>query len=255
MSSKKTEKASRATKFKILRNHAPEYTPAKMRCDVCISKKNDEWEMARDHFNRFNTTAIIGRQGSGKTSLMVHLVERLYKKKVHRIYVFMPETSMASLKNNIFEDLPADQIYHELDAENLWKVEEKVQKDAAKGWHSLIIYDDVQSALKDKTTLITLKRFIANQRHLHLVNLILMQNFYSMDKGLRELINNLIFFKLDKSQTRKIFDNVMEMTQSKFLALNRFIFDKPREWCCVNLPSGRIYKKWDEVDLGDDDEN
>ena len=169
--------------MKLKINDKPKITKIKFSCDEPIHKKLDEYELTKDFLNKYNTTAFIGVQGSGKTSLLVNIVKILYKKCFHYIYVFMPETSRASLDNNIFEkNLPEDQIYDELTLENIIELYEKLKENSSNGYKSLVIYDDVQKSLKDYQILKNLKSIIANQRHLKVVNLILLQNFFALDK-------------------------------------------------------------------------
>ena len=56
------------------------------------------------HLNSFSCTTIIGKPGSGKTSLLISLLTGKKKGKVFRkcfdhILLVMPETSRKSLKN------------------------------------------------------------------------------------------------------------------------------------------------------------
>jgi len=204
--------------------------------------------------NKSNTTVFIGRQGSGKTSLMVNFVKSLYKKCFHEIIVFMPNTSRKSLSNNIFDkNLDENQIYEELNQQNISLVYEKLKDNSQNGYRTLIIYDDVQKALKDNSVLLSLKNIIANQRHLKVVNFILIQNYFSMEKSLRELINNIILFKLNKSQTEKIFNEVVETAKDKFTKIRNLVFNEPYQWMFINCSSQRIFKGFDEI-IYDDDE-
>ena len=113
--------------------------------------------------------------------------------------------------------------------------------------YSLCIFDDVQDALKDNQVLKTLKKFVANQRHLRLVNFILLQNYNSLDKKLRCLLNNIIIFKLDKTQTETIFDECVESNKKHYEKINNFVFDEPYNWLFINLPEQKLYKMWDEI--------
>ena len=79
-----------------------------------------------------------------------------------------------------------------------------------------------------------------------------MQNYFSLDKSLRELINNVILFKLNKTQTEKVFTECVESARDKFEDIRDFVFDKPYTWMFINVPTQRIFKEWDEI-LYDDD--
>ena len=210
--------------------------------------------MVRDNLNGFRTTAIVGRQGSGKTSLTINIVKKLYKKKFHKIYVFMPSTSRASLKNNIFGVLPDDQLFDELTEQSIHELNEAVKENRENGLKSLVIMDDVQRSLKDHRVVRTFKEMIANQRHLNCSFIILLQNYFALSNSIRELIHNIIFFKMDKRQTQKIFVEAAEMPKQLFYEMNDFIFDAPYNWCLINQRNKKIYKMWDEVIITDEEE-
>ena len=60
------------------------------------------------HLNSFRFTAIIGKPGSGKTSLLISFLTGKGKKKVFRkvfdhIHLVMPKSSRESMKNNPFK--------------------------------------------------------------------------------------------------------------------------------------------------------
>jgi len=241
-------------KIKIIENEKPNIQKINFACDEKICEKLDKYPMVRDNLNTFKTTVILGRQGSGKTSLTVNIVKKLYKKKFHKIYLFMPRTSIASLKSNIFSVLPDEQIFDELNYQNIVELNETIKENRENGLKSLVIMDDVQRALKDNNVIKVFKEMIANQRHLNCSFIILLQNYFALDNKVRELIHNVIFFKMDKKQNKKIFEECAEMPQSVFNEINDFIFDAPYNWCLINQRNKKIYKMWDEVEINDDDE-
>jgi GTPase SAR1 family protein len=241
--------------IKLVKCEAPNFQKVNFSCDCELSKKLNDFPMTRDHLNKFNTTLFIGTQGSGKTSLLVNFVKRLYKKVFDKIYVFMPKSSRDSLKPNIFEVLPEEQLFEELNSENISRVYEDAKELSADGKKVLIIYDDVQKALKNKFVLNSLKNIIANQRHLHITNLILCQNFFALDKSLRELVNNVILFKLGKSQSEKLFNELIELHKDKFDKIRDLVFDEKYNWMFMNLATQRIYKKFDEIVFDEPEED
>jgi len=236
-------------------NPKPDLKDIKFSCDEPLHSKLDAYPLTRDFLNMYNTTALIGTQGSGKTTLMINLLLGPYKKVCHFIYVFIPKTSRNSLKNNVFDKyLPANQIYEELNEKTINEVYEKVKINSANGHKSMIIMDDVQKSLKDYDTLKSLKNITANQRHLKCVNIILLQNWFALDKSLRELINNVILFKLAKSQTQKVFNEVVETHKDKFEQVRRLVYDAPHNWLFVNIKTQRMFKCFDEI-IADEEES
>lgn len=239
----------------IIKNKCPDLGKVNFACDKELSSKLNQYPMCRDHLNKYNTTLFIGIMGSGKTSLLINFVKKLYKKVFDRIYVFMPASSRQSLQPNLFEALPEEQLFEELNESTIARVYEEVKELSADGKKVLIIYDDVQKALKNPRVLLSLKNIIANQRHLHVTNLILVQNFFALHKSLRELINNVILFKLGKSQTEKIFNELIELHKDKFDKIRDLVYDEKYNWLFMNINTQRIYKKFDEIIFEEDDKN
>jgi GTPase SAR1 family protein len=242
-------------KIEIKKNNCPNLAKVNFACDKELSSKLNQYEMVRDHLNKYNTTLLIGTQGSGKTSLLINFVKKLYKKVFDRVYVFMPSTSRQSLNPNIFDVLPENQLFEELNEETITQVYEEVKELSEEGKKTLIIYDDVQRALKNKFVLNSLKNIIANQRHLHVVNLILVQNFFALHKSLREIVNNVVLFKLGKSQTEKVFNEIIEIHRDKFDKIRDLVYDEKYNWLFVNVATQRIYKKFDEIVFEEEDDN
>lgn len=241
-------------KIKIIENEKPDVEKVNFLCDEKISEKLDEFPMVRDNLNCYNTTLLVGRQGSGKTSLTINIVKKLYKKKFHQIFVFMPQTSRNSLNPDIFKVLPENQLFEELNYENLMSVYEQLKQNSANEKKTLIIMDDVQKSLKDGDIVKEFKNIVSNQRHLKVVNLILLQNYFSLSNIVREIVNNVIFFKMDKKQTEKIFNEVAELPREVFDTLSDFVFDEPHNWMMINQRYKRFYKMWDEIIIEYDDD-
>jgi hypothetical protein len=167
----------------------------------------------------------------------------------------MPETSRSSLQTNIFDVLPEEQLFEELNGETISFVYEKIKENRKNGLKSLILFDDVQKALKDPDVLKSLQNIIANQRHLSVVNFILAQNFSNVDPKIREIVNKLIFFKMDKKQTEKIFNNLVEIPKEKYNTLINSVFDNNYNWCMINIGSKRMYKLFDEIVFIEESDN
>lgn len=241
-------------KITLLELEKPKVDKIDFNCDNKLCEKLDKYPMVRDNLNTFRTTVLIGRQGSGKTSLAINIIKKLYKKKFNKIYLFMPSTSRASLKSNIFDVLPEEQVFDELTLDNIYELNETIKENREDGLKSLVIMDDVQRSLKDNQIVKIFKEMIANQRHLNCSFIILLQNYFALDNKVRELIHNVIFFKMDKKQNQKIFEEVAEMPANVFYKLNDFIFDEPYNWCLINQRNKKIYKMFDEVIINDEDD-
>lgn len=235
-------------KIEIIENkNKPKFKKIDFLCDIPIHNKLDEMDVIKDHFNKASTTVIVGKQGSGKTSLLMNLMN-IYKKCFGYIYVFMRETSRDSIKNNVFDKhLPPDQLFEDLTYEDIEDVYERLKLNTKEGYFSLLIFDDVQDALKDKAIVGVLNKIVANQRHLKAVNIFLLQNFYALSDKLRKLTNNLIFFSMDKVQLEQLFKNYIKIDKKDFEKICDYTFKNSHDWMLINLNAMRFYKGFDEI--------
>jgi ABC-type sugar transport system ATPase subunit len=139
-----------------------------MTCDGGLNPKLEMYELTK-FMNTHTTNLFLGKPSSGKTSLAYSFFKsnKLMKKTFHNIYVFQPNASRQSMVDNIFGELPTDQLYDELTYENLSEVLDII-KIADKDEKHCIIFDDQTAYLKNKDTLKLLKEMIFNRRHLHI---------------------------------------------------------------------------------------
>ena len=139
-----------------------------------------------------------------------------------------------SMTDNIFEILPEDQKFNELTFENLFEVSERIKDDAKNGYTSCIIYDDMGAYLKNKDTLKLFKELAMNKRHYKLSQLFLVQTWFSVEKDLRRLWDNIFVFRVSKNELANIFDEVVEQKKEIVEDIAKLVFDKPYEYLVIN---------------------
>jgi thymidine kinase len=227
----------------------PDLGKVSMSCDGVISKKLLKYPMISEAFSTNSFNVVCGRMGQGKTSLVTSLVKTQFKKCFETIYVFMPTNSRASIENDIYgKHLPSEQLFDTLTLENITQVYEEVQEHSKEKYHSLLIIDDFQVALKDPKIVSVLQKIITKMRHLRTSIFLLQQNFQALAKPLRELVSNLITFNLGKSQLEKIFDEVIQLDKDKYQQIIDLCFIEPHDWILINLHKSRtIYSKFDQL--------
>jgi predicted ATP-binding protein involved in virulence len=226
---------------KIKPDNPPVFKKIKMVCDEPISERLKDISVINEYFNKQNTTVIVGKPGSGKTSILMNFV-KIYKECFDHIYVFMRESSRSSIEDNIFDKkLKEDQLFEDLTLENIEDVYGRVKEHTKNNEYSWVIFDDVQDSLKDIKIVRVLNKLVANQRHLRLVNFFLIQNFYALDKKIRRLTNNLFLFNAGKDQLKNIFDDYIEIKQDLFEKICEETFQKEHSWMFVNLNTQTFY--------------
>jgi len=242
--------------IKIKLNDKPEMNAPTFLCDTKLHNKLDNYE-ATSLINKSNFSLFLGKPGSGKTSLMVSLLNTpsLFKRCFHKIYVFMPSHSRGSLKNNIFEQLPDNQLYDTLDYETINDVFENIEDNADEGKFSLIILDDVQQYLKDKHVAKRLLEIVANRRHLKTSVWLLAQTYKSIPRQIRQVLTNLFVFKINKSEMENIFTEQVELFKEHFQMVLNKAYKEPHDYLFIDTSTQRVFKGFDEVLINDDGEN
>ena len=235
--------------MEIIHLSKPDLGTCAMECDDVIDKKLLEFPMVKDVWSKTSFNVFVGKMGSGKTSLMTQLTKKVFKRCFNHIYVFMPENSRQSIENDIFgKHLPEDQLFNELTMENLFSVYERLQENSNEKEFSLLIIDDFQAQLKDTDIVQVLQRIITKMRHLRTTVFLLQQNYMALNKGLRQIVSNIILFNVGKSQLTQIFDEAIQLEKHKYQQLIDLAFRDRHDWILINLNgSKKIYRMFDEI--------
>lgn len=227
----------------------PTLQKIKMNCDDIIDKKLLEYPMVEDVWSRSSFNIIVGKMGSGKTSLITNLVKTVFRKCFHNIYCFIPSNSRKSIDNDVYgKNLPENQLFDTLTEENITHVYEELQENSNEEEYSLLIIDDFQTALKDPDIITTLAKIITKMRHLRTTVFLLQQNYQALNKSLRELCSNLILFNVGKGQLEKAFIESIQIDKNKFQELIDLVFKEKNDWILINLNGQRnIYRMFDKI--------
>ena len=232
----------------IKKHKKPILKPCEMRCDKPLHKKLDKFELTK-FLNQHTTNLLIGKPRSGKTSLLFSLFENkeILRKVYHKIYIFQPQPSRSSMKNDIFGKLPEEQLFNELNFENLDLVMEEIE--ASPDLNIAVIFDDVGASLKNNDTMNLMKKLIFNRRHLHTSVFFLVQTYYSIPKDIRKLFSNIFVFRVNKNELATIFDEIVEDKELVDIApqISKLIYDKPYNFMFINTDTQRIFKNFDEI--------
>ena len=163
----------------IKKNLKPTFEVIGMLCDKPLSKDLNKYELTR-FLNCHSTNLLIGKPGSGKTTLMLSLFNKMLRGCFHNIYLFQPSHSRASMKKDIFEELPDEQKFDELNYDNLLLVLDTIKSEPE--YNHCIIFDDMGAYLKDNAIRKLLKEIIFNRRHYHISIYFLCQSYLSCEK-------------------------------------------------------------------------
>jgi GTPase SAR1 family protein len=239
--------------MKIVELAKPKLKPVKMNVDDIIDSKLEEFPAIKKCFGTSNTTLICGGTGSGKTTWLIQMLQSIFKKVYHDIFLIMPENSMNSIadKDNIFKKyLDPENIYHTYDTETLTEIYNKIEDNASQGYYSLLLVDDYGNLLKSKQESKILQAIFLQNRHLRLTAFVLCQNFYQMPRLIREITNNAILFNTNKSMNEKFFNEMVNIKKENFYELMKRL-PTTHDYILVSLKHKKIYHNWDEIIFDD----
>ena len=207
----------------VVHYDAPKLIVPHFACDVKLDEKLDEFELT-SLMNRLHCCAFIGRAGSGKTSIALSMLQSksIFRKVFTKILVCMPATSIASLKKNPFKNLPPGQIFNELTLDSLQSMSDMAKKEAEekkpggeKG-RTLMIFDDVQAAMKVPAIERLLVHCNNNRRHRRTCIWICAQNYIKIPKSLRQGLTDMFLFSISKCDLASLHSELLEIPEATF---------------------------------------
>jgi hypothetical protein len=237
------------SKIEIIKNKAPALARPEFSVDGRLAKKLDHFEVTK-LMNKSNFTLYLGKAGSGKTSMLVSMLNTpsLFKGVFHNVFLFMGKNSRDSIKGSFFDkEVPPEDIFDELTFENLNAVYDKIRDDAEEGYKSLIIMDDVQRQMKDSEVQKLLLHLVNNRRHLKSTLFLANQNYKSLPKQVRMVLTNLFVWKVNKKEFESLFEEQVEMHKDRFLDVLSTLYKDPHDFLFIDTSTQRIFDNFDEI--------
>ena len=74
-----------------------------------------------------------------------------------------------------------------------------------------------------------------------------MQTWFSVEKDLRRLWDNIFVFRVSKDELKNIFNEVVEQSKDLVEDIAKIVYDKPYEYLMINTESQRLFKGFDEL--------
>jgi replication-associated recombination protein RarA len=229
-------------------NKIPKLVMPVFTVDKILSEKLNKFDILK-LMNKSNFTLFLGKAGSGKSSLLIGLLgsKTGFKKVYNQVFLFCPPNSRQSIKNGFWSKLPEEQIYDELNLENLQEVYKHAQDNASEGNKTLIILDDVQKALKGPCEKFLL-HIINNRRHSYVSIWIAAQNYFQIPKPVRSGLTDIFVFKSSRKEIECINEEQVETIKDKFEdIIHKYCFKEPHDFLYINTGSQRLFSNWDEI--------
>lgn len=190
---------------------------------------------------------LVGKPASGKSSLALSFISQraFMRKKYDKIFIFSESLLSGNLdpEHPIF-DLPEDQLFNELNAENLSNCINKVY---GKPYKCVWFFDDCQSDMTGETLRI-IQKLVQNRRHYTTkgsVIFITSQVFNQLNAKIRKNASDLVFFKSTNRKERETIRSEMAdfLSIEQFDELLEYCFDADHSfiWIKPNLPINKMF--------------
>jgi energy-coupling factor transporter ATP-binding protein EcfA2 len=231
----------------IKKNDIPNLKKPSFVVDSELHKKLNAYEIT-SLMNKHNFCLFLGKAGSGKSTLLISLLQSpsMFKNIYHTIILFCPPNSRASIKNDFWSILPENQIYDELNIDNLNEAYQIAQDNAQEGYKTLIVLDDVQKNLKGESEKLLL-HMVNNRRHSNLSIWMACQTYKSIPMQVRMGLTSLFIFKIQKKEMSTIFDEQVEIPENVFKDIVKIAFKNSHDFIFIDSNSQKIFLNWDEI--------
>lgn len=222
-------------------------------CDGGIHEKLNNYDFTKQ-FNKHSFTYIVAPPQSGKSNLIQNLFKQkqLLKKCYHHIFYVCPSSS--SLKDDVFNKLPENQRFLELNLETLESIKNRCES-YDKDEKAIIVLDDVAKELKNIDLYKLFLRIIANRRHIGGgVSIIVISQVYNLlPLVLRKMVNNLIILNPRMKEFTLMNDEYFNLDHKNIKKIKEFFFDAKYNFM-MYCPDENIYfKNFNKVIVDEDD--
>jgi energy-coupling factor transporter ATP-binding protein EcfA2 len=166
-----------------------------------------------------NVWLIIGRKGSGKSTLVLNMMRKkeLFRRHFNNIFLVSPSAIRDPKFEKLCDELKGEnKCYEDCNADNLIEIREKIEqfndnfladeknKKKKKKPHSLLILDDCISDLnKNSEIKNVINKMVMNSRHLKMSIWIISQKFKMISTSIRANADMLSFFNNTSEVERK----------------------------------------------------
>ena len=247
--------------IRLIKNEKPNLPICKMNCDVELNPNLNRYSLTK-FLNKSQSSMIIGKPGSGKTSLLYALFKSknptLFRDVFENIFIFQPKESSNSMTDKIFHNnLPDENIFYDLTAETLQSVFDRIKEDNESDEYEgtlnhCILIDDFTAHLRDNPVIKSiLKEILMNRRHLHISIFFIVQSYKSVEPDIRRLIDNYFIYKTSKQGLEQIFSEIVELPSKYIYPISNLVFDKKYNFLFINTETKTLMKNWDTIEIND----
>lgn len=211
--------------------------------------------------NKCFTALISAKPNSGKSVLCESLISKQYRRCFDSVIVCMPPTSRSCFENSCLQHADPAKVFDELNEDTVEDIYELIvstrdegdEQDPPEERYSLLLLDDVQSAMRNKDVERRIRGILANYRHLNVVVLCCVQSMMSVSKQCRDLFRCLFQFADPSRLVRqRIHDEWAGcMTKEQFAELLAYVWDRKHSFLYVDREKNTFHKNFNLLRIKD----
>ena len=200
--------------------------------------------------------AIIGKGGSGKTSMFLSLWKSkdFLRGKFDEVHYIVKEGSLNSVKANPFQK--HDKVHHDLTPELLHEIHqdalERKEESLENGdeiEHTCIIIDDFGAQLKDSDIQYALKQIMNVARHAGLYVVLICQTYKMIPTELRRILTHVSLYRPNAEEYDIICKEVLLKKKNVCQQIYNYVFDKQYNHLDVNMKDGTVRKNFKLLEI------
>jgi GTPase SAR1 family protein len=210
------------------------------------------------------TMLLVGRSGSGKSSLLYSLLGKGKKNGIHIGYfgvfenIIICSPSMESFKNDIFKDIADNKKHKIFDEDFVDFVDEFTETNAELGNNTLLVLDDVGSSLRSSAYVE--KRFssiLQKRRQKRLSTILLVQKYKDVQPAVRSNITHSALFRsVNNMEEESIINELLHIPKELIKKFLNFVYDKKFNFLFIDLSLEksalfRYFKNFDLISLNE----
>jgi hypothetical protein len=200
--------------------------------------------------------AIIGRKGSGKTSVLLNLITQKkspWYKKFNLIFVISPTAMKDPKMKELVEDIGESQYFDEINDDVINQIKDIIKNDTetrGKKGDYLVIYDDIIHMLRKKSQAKGVDELATTNRHWGITNVYLLQRYTGyLTPLIRANLDMISFFQTPNKKEVNSFIEEMNEDEEVMKALYNYATDEDYSFLHINnyYQKPKYYKKFDEI--------